>query len=167
MPALKLSFNFTDSVVDLVREGYDMAVRIGEQLAPDYVAIPLYPNRHVVCGPPAYFARHGTPQTPEDLALHNCLAFAGGGFNIQVRHLSEMILDLTPMVLFIDLTPMVLFSSRVAHRSMCNEGKVAPEAKVADRADIELARAQMFEREMKRANPNWHGRYTSGRSSSY
>ncbi|MFV0663598.1 LysR family transcriptional regulator [Denitromonas sp.] len=74
-PELKLSFNFTDSVVDLVREGYDMGVRIGEQLDPDYVAIPLYPNRRVVCGTPAYFARHGTPHTPEDLAHHNCLAF--------------------------------------------------------------------------------------------
>ena len=74
-PELKLSFNFTDSVVDLVREGYDMAVRIGEQLDPDYVAIPLYPNRRVVCGTPDYFARHGTPKTPEDLAHHNCLAF--------------------------------------------------------------------------------------------
>ncbi|MBT0961112.1 LysR family transcriptional regulator [Denitromonas iodatirespirans] len=74
-PELKLSFNFTDSVVDLVREGYDMAVRIGGQVDPDYVAIPLGPNRRVVCGTPDYFARHGTPRTPEDLVAHNCLAF--------------------------------------------------------------------------------------------
>jgi len=74
-PELKLSFNFTDSVVDLVREGYDMALRIGEVSDPNYVAVPLYPNRRVVCGTPEYFERHGVPRTPEDLAEHNCLAF--------------------------------------------------------------------------------------------
>jgi DNA-binding transcriptional LysR family regulator len=74
-PALKLSFNFTDSVVDLVSEGYDMAIRIGDAVPPDFVAIPLYPNRRVVCGTPAYFEQHGVPRTPEDLAHHNCLAF--------------------------------------------------------------------------------------------
>lgn len=72
---LKMSFNFTDSVVDLVREGYDMAIRIGEVLDPNYVAIPLFPNRRVVCGTPAYFERYGIPETPEDLGRHNCLAF--------------------------------------------------------------------------------------------
>ena len=74
-PALKLSFNFTDSVIDLVREGYDMAIRIGEVTDPNYVAVRLFPNRRVVCGTPEYFQRHGVPLTPEDLAVHNCLAF--------------------------------------------------------------------------------------------
>jgi DNA-binding transcriptional LysR family regulator len=74
-PELKLSFNLTDSVVDLVREGYDMAIRIGEVTDPNYVALKLFPNRRVVCGTPDYFARHGEPKTLEDLAAHNCLAF--------------------------------------------------------------------------------------------
>ncbi|AWG35825.1 LysR family transcriptional regulator [Alcaligenes aquatilis] len=74
-PELKLSFNFTDSVVDLVREGYDMALRIGEVTDPNYVAVRLYPNRRVVCGTPEYFERYGVPRVPEDLARHNCLAF--------------------------------------------------------------------------------------------
>lgn len=74
-PDLKLSFNLTDSVVDLVREGYDMALRIGEVTDPNYVAVRLFPNHRVVCGTPAYFERHGIPRTPEDLAGHNCLAF--------------------------------------------------------------------------------------------
>ena len=79
-PELKMSFNFTDSVVDLVREGYDMAIRIGEVTDPNYVAVRLFPNRRVVCGTPDYFERHGIPRQPEDLARHNCLAFnlAGG-----------------------------------------------------------------------------------------
>ena len=79
-PELKMSFNFTDSVVDLVREGYDMAIRIGEVTDPNYVALRLFPNRRVVCGTPDYFERHGIPRQPGDLARHNCLAFnlAGG-----------------------------------------------------------------------------------------
>ncbi len=74
-PDLRLSFNFTDSVVDLVREGYDVAIRIGEVTDPNYVAVRLFPNRRVVCGTPAYFAHYGIPRDPEDLARHNCLAF--------------------------------------------------------------------------------------------
>lgn len=74
-PDLKLSFNLTDSVVDLVREGYDMSIRIGEVTDPNYVAVRLAGNRRVVCGTPAYFERHGVPRTLDDLAHHNCLAF--------------------------------------------------------------------------------------------
>lgn len=74
-PDLRLSFNFTDSVVDLVREGYDMSVRIGNVSDPSYVAVPLFPNRRVVCGTPGYFEKRGVPRTLEDLADHNCLAF--------------------------------------------------------------------------------------------
>lgn len=74
-PDLQLSFNLTDNVVDLVREGYDMSIRIGEVLDPNYVAIKLYANKRVVCGSPRYFAEHGFPQTLEDLARHNCLSF--------------------------------------------------------------------------------------------
>lgn len=74
-PGLKLSFNFTDSLIDLVSEGYDMAIRVGEVVNPNYVAIKLYPNKRVICGTPDYFDRYGIPQEPEDLLDHNCLAF--------------------------------------------------------------------------------------------
>lgn len=74
-PGLKLSFNFTDSLIDLVSEGYDMAIRVGEVVNPGYVAIRLYSNQRVVCGTPDYFERYGVPETPEDLVHHNCLAF--------------------------------------------------------------------------------------------
>ena len=73
-PALKVSLNFTDDVVDLVREGYDLGIRVGTIIDPRYVALPLYPNRRVVCGTPDYFARHGRPLTPEALRQHECLA---------------------------------------------------------------------------------------------
>lgn len=74
-PHLKLAFNLTDSLVDLVSEGYDMSIRIGGITDPNYVATKLFSNNRVVCGTPAYFARYGKPTSLEDLADHNCLAF--------------------------------------------------------------------------------------------
>lgn len=74
-PEVQLSFNLTDRPVDIVREGYDLAIRIGQVSDPNYVAVKLYPNRRVVCGTPEYFERHGTPRRLEDLVHHNCLAF--------------------------------------------------------------------------------------------
>lgn len=74
-PAVKLSFNLTDRVVDLVRDGYDMGLRIGGVVDPNFVAIKLANNQRVVCGTPAYFRKHGKPQTLDDLKHHNCLAF--------------------------------------------------------------------------------------------
>jgi len=74
-PELKISFNLTDRVVDLVREGYDLSIRIGGAVDPSFVAVKLASNRRVVCGTPAYFEKHGRPRTLEDLLQHNCLAF--------------------------------------------------------------------------------------------
>jgi DNA-binding transcriptional LysR family regulator len=74
-PDVRISFNLTDRVVDLVREGYDVGIRIGGAIDPNFVAIRLASNKRVVCGTPAYFAKHGVPRTLDDLAHHNCLAF--------------------------------------------------------------------------------------------
>jgi DNA-binding transcriptional LysR family regulator len=78
-PQVRLSFNLSDRVVDLSREGYDLAIRIGGALDANCVAIKLAANRRVVCGTPAYFRRHGKPKALDDLARHNCLAFNAQG----------------------------------------------------------------------------------------
>lgn len=74
-PNVQISFNLTDHVVDLVREGYELGIRIGGVLDPSFVAVRLATNRRVVCGTPDYFSRCGVPRTLEELAQHNCLAF--------------------------------------------------------------------------------------------
>jgi len=74
-PDVRISFNLTDRVVDLVRDGYDLGIRIGGVIDPSFVAVKLASNRRVVCGTPEYFERHGIPRTLDDLARHNCLAF--------------------------------------------------------------------------------------------
>ena len=96
-PDVNVSLNLNDRVVDLVRMGYEIGIRTGPVLDPNLVVTRLAPSRLVVCGTPAYFARHGAPKTPEDLAQHNCLAynehggqprgwhFHGGGNAITIR----------------------------------------------------------------------------------
>lgn len=74
-PEVRISFNLSDQVVDLVREGYDMSIRIGGAIDPSLVAVKLYSNHRVVCGTPEYFERNGIPRTLNDLLKHNCLTF--------------------------------------------------------------------------------------------
>jgi DNA-binding transcriptional LysR family regulator len=73
-PDLKLSIELTDRPVDLIAEGIDVAIRFSEQLADDdVVARKLAPIRRLVVASPDYVARHGRPETLDDLARHNCL----------------------------------------------------------------------------------------------
>lgn len=72
-PQLQMSVDLSDRVVDLVREGFDLGVRIGSVLEPDLVAVRLARNRRVVCAAPRYLEQHGVPRTLDDLAHHNCL----------------------------------------------------------------------------------------------
>ncbi|KNE75878.1 Transcriptional regulator, LysR family [Candidatus Burkholderia crenata] len=74
-PALQMSFNLNDRVADLIRESYDLSIRIGGAVDQNFVAVKLADNRRVVCGTPAYFKKHGKPKSLDDLPRHNCLAF--------------------------------------------------------------------------------------------
>src|SRR5688500_10728153 len=72
-PAVQLSLSLSDRTVDLVDEGFDVAVRIAALADSSLSARKLAPNRRVVCASPEYLRRQGTPRTPEELAQHNCL----------------------------------------------------------------------------------------------
>jgi DNA-binding transcriptional LysR family regulator len=74
-PQVQISFDLTDRVVDLTREGYDLGIRIGSVLDPNLVAVRLSPNHRAVCAAPAYLEQHGIPRKLADLERHNCLAF--------------------------------------------------------------------------------------------
>lgn len=67
----------SDRVVDLVEEGYDVAIRITERPPLNLVARPLAPVRWATCASPAYLERHGVPRTPQDLERHQCLTYQG------------------------------------------------------------------------------------------
>lgn len=61
-------------LTDIVAEGYDAGVRLGEQVAKDMIAVRIGPDmRMAVVASPAYFARNPPPQTAQDLMAHNCI----------------------------------------------------------------------------------------------
>jgi len=62
-----------DRLVDLIAEGVDLDIRVGNAIAPNLIAKPLARNRRVLCAAPAYLARRGTPKVLGDLASHDCL----------------------------------------------------------------------------------------------
>jgi DNA-binding transcriptional LysR family regulator len=74
-PALTVDLGLNDRVVDLVEEGWDVAVRIGRIQDQTMIARKLARCRILIAGSPAYLAERGTPRTVADLAAHNCLAY--------------------------------------------------------------------------------------------
>ncbi|OHC77412.1 MAG: hypothetical protein A3B62_06745 [Rhodospirillales bacterium RIFCSPLOWO2_01_FULL_65_14] len=72
-PQVRLALSLSDRNVNVIEEGFDLAIRIAHLEDSSLAARRLAPNRRVVCASPAYLERHGTPRTPQDLAQHNCL----------------------------------------------------------------------------------------------
>jgi DNA-binding transcriptional LysR family regulator len=73
-PDLELEIVTTDRLVDIVEEGFDAGIRLGESLREGMTAVRIKPRlRMAVIGSPAYFARHPPPQAPADLATHVCI----------------------------------------------------------------------------------------------
>jgi DNA-binding transcriptional LysR family regulator len=75
-PGVTLDIRLDDRFVNLVEEGIDVAVRIGVLTDSSLVARKLGTTRAVACASPAYLAEHGEPQSPEELAAHDCLIYS-------------------------------------------------------------------------------------------
>ena len=75
-PLIKLYVVLSNERMDLIDSGFDVAIRLGELETPGLIARPLQDYTSTLCASPDYLARQGTPQTPEDLRQHDCLAFA-------------------------------------------------------------------------------------------
>jgi DNA-binding transcriptional LysR family regulator len=73
-PKLELRVQFSDQVTDVFRDPVDIALRYGSVQDASFVALPVAPdNRRVLVGSPAYLEQHGTPQSLDELAQHDCL----------------------------------------------------------------------------------------------
>jgi len=73
-PKLELEIVATDRLVDIVDEGFDAGIRLGESLREGMTAVRIKPRlRFAVVGSPAYFAKHPIPKTPADLQGHSCV----------------------------------------------------------------------------------------------
>ena len=73
---LAVELDLNDRAVDLVEEGYDIAVRIMPLRDSGLIVRRLAPSRFILCAAPAYLARRGTPFSPQDLADHECLLYS-------------------------------------------------------------------------------------------
>jgi len=75
-PDVSLSLNLSDRVVDIVNEGFDCAVRVGDLPDSSLVSVRLADNRRLCVGAPAYLQRAGVPATPAELKQHACLTLS-------------------------------------------------------------------------------------------
>ena len=72
-PGLQVRLEVFDRLVDVAGEGFDLDVRVGDEIAPHLIARRLADNHRVLCAAPAYLQRKGAPRTVADLAAHDCL----------------------------------------------------------------------------------------------
>lgn len=82
-PNLKLELIMDDGLSNIIADGCDAGIRIGESLAEHMVAVPITPMLEMaVVASPGYFERHGKPESPQDLVRHDCVRYrmtTGGG----------------------------------------------------------------------------------------
>ncbi|MFM2005824.1 MAG: hypothetical protein RLZZ09_1479, partial [Pseudomonadota bacterium] len=72
-PDVHVDLTLQTSYVDLIEEGFDLAIQLDELQDSSLIARSLGTSQRIVCGAPAYFKKHGKPKSPEDLRNHNCL----------------------------------------------------------------------------------------------
>ena len=77
-PAVSIELSLSDGYVDLVGQGFDLAVRFGNVTDSTLRVRSLGVFQRLVCAAPAYLEKHGTPQSPDDLVDHNCLVMRFG-----------------------------------------------------------------------------------------
>lgn len=93
-PSLRIDLLLTDTLVDIVSTGVDVAVRIGDLKDSSLIASPLGINKRILCASPAYLARREAPRTVRELAVHDCIATTGTlhwPFNVAGREQSVRI----------------------------------------------------------------------------
>lgn len=115
-PEVTVSLDLSDRIVDLINEGIDCAIRIGELTDSSLVSVRLGEMRRVVVASPAYLVAHGVPRTPDDLAGHNCFSLG------QQRGW-----------MFQDPESRIIESWKVSGRFECNDGAVLHEWALAGR----------------------------------
>ena len=74
-PLIEFDLDFNDRQVDIVQEGFDLAIRIADLDDSSLIARRFAPISHVLCASPKYLEKYGTPKTPDDLSRHQCLAY--------------------------------------------------------------------------------------------
>lgn len=72
-PTLAVRLELFDHLIDIAGEGFDLDVRVGDEIAPQFIATRLAPNHRVLCASPSYLKQRGTPRTLAELSTHDCV----------------------------------------------------------------------------------------------
>jgi DNA-binding transcriptional LysR family regulator len=149
-PDVRLELDFNDRQLDLMQEGFDLAIRIATLADSSLIARRLVSIRHIVCASPAYLARRGTPRRAADLAQHDCLAYCNvrdpalwnchgpDGAPVQVRVPVRLAASSGEFLMRAALAGegVVLLPTFYVHEALCT-GQLVPI--LADHAWLELA----------------------------
>ncbi len=103
-PELRLDVSFSDRFVDIVAEGFDVAVRVGVLRSSTLISRHIAGKRSLLCASPKYLSGHGTPRTPGELSEHSCIGFSRhsfwpdwplrkGGHRVTVRPKGPLVTD--------------------------------------------------------------------------
>ncbi|NBC32945.1 MAG: LysR family transcriptional regulator [Alphaproteobacteria bacterium] len=84
-PDVSIEVVTSERVANLVEEGIDVAIRVGQGPDSSLFGRRLAPNRRIICASPAYLAARGSPQVPADLTGHNCLTYVQQGPRVEWR----------------------------------------------------------------------------------
>jgi len=76
-PELRVDLKLSDTIIDLVEGGFDIAIRNSALKDSSLIARKLSPDNRILCASPAYLASYGEPQTPSDLTQHQCITLMG------------------------------------------------------------------------------------------
>lgn len=88
-PELEVRLDVFDRVVDIVAEGFDLEIRVGDDLPGHHISRKLLSNHRVLCATPDYLERRGVPITLKDLAHHDCLVLKERNNPFGVWHLNQ------------------------------------------------------------------------------
>ncbi|AXI04068.1 LysR family transcriptional regulator [Aquirhabdus parva] len=163
-PDIKVEINIDNQLTDIVAERYDAGVRFGDQVAKDMVAARIGPDmKFALVGTPCYFAQYPVPQTPQDLAEHNCInirlptygglyawEFEKDGHALKVRVEGQLIFNSAEMIMKASLAGLGL--------------AYLPEQMLAD--DIAAGRLVKVLEDWYPTFPGYHLYYPSRRQSS-
>ena len=75
-PDIHIHMDLDNNFVDLIEDGFDLAIRTGALQDSSYIARRLVEAQWVICAAPSYLGKRGTPKKPTDLEKHNCLAYS-------------------------------------------------------------------------------------------
>jgi DNA-binding transcriptional LysR family regulator len=88
-PAVEVSAIFIDRVINLMEEGIDVAIRIGELPDSSYRAMHVGSVRRLLCASPDYLARHGIPESPDELCNHQIVLSSGLNASAEIRFFGD------------------------------------------------------------------------------